>query len=112
MMQPYITYRETDDKGELQYYILQREFPHYLGVVKSSPQESVLVQAPVAGHYLWVVFSGTIRGNMIPAYQEIYKEIESVFTAMAEWYFLNRIKGNEKKFKKFKIETNVPISTK
>lgn len=111
-MTPYITFRETDDKGELQYYILQREFPHYIGVVKSMPEATTWVNAPVAGHYLWVCFAGTLRGNMVPAFPDFHKEMESVFTSMAEWYYLNRIKGNEKKFKKFKIETNVPISPK
>jgi len=108
-MTKYITFREKDDKGELQYYILQRDFPHYVGLISNAPKESVLMQAPIAGHYLWVVFSGTLRGNMIPAYQEIYKEIESVFTNMSEWYYINRIKPNEKKYKKFKIQSNVPI---
>ena len=104
-MSPYISFRELDDKGELQYYILQREWPHYVGVIKSKPQESVLVQAPVSGHYLWVAFCGTLRGNMIPAFAEVYKEIESVFTGMAEWYFTERISTSPSKFKKFKIKT-------
>lgn len=104
-MKPYITFREADDNGELQYYILQREFPHYLGVIKSTPTEGILMQTPISGHYLWVAFAGTLRGNMIPGYKEVYNEMESVFTAMAEWYYLNRIKPNEKKYKKWKIKT-------
>lgn len=110
-MIPFITFREPDENGGVRYYILQREFPHYIGVVSISP-DGTIVNAPISGYYLWVVFAGTLRGNMIPAFPDVYKEMESVFTAMSEWYYLNRIKSNPKKYAKFKIKENVPISNK
>lgn len=101
-MIPFITFREPDDNGAVQYYILQREFPHYVAVVKNVPHGNI-VNAPISGYYLWVCFAGTLRGNMIPAFPDVYKEMESVFTSMAEWYFVNRINSNPKKYKKWKI---------
>lgn len=108
-MKPYITFRETDDNGELQYYILQRAFPHYMGVIKASPQDS-LINAAIPGYYLWVCFCGSLRGNMIPAFKGLRDELAAVYMDMASWYFTNRVEPNEKKYKKFKIKTDVPSS--
>ena len=111
-MTPYITFREPDEKGELQYYILQRQHPNYIGVIQSVPRENILMRAAVPGHLLWVEFAGTIRGNFVEARVDVVEELDGIFTDMAQWFYLNRVKLNEKKFKKFKLKSNVPISTK
>lgn len=108
----FITFREPDDTGEVQYYILQREHPHYIGVIKNLPREKTLMRAAIPGHILWVEFAGTLRGNFVESRVDIVAELNGVFTDMAEWFYLNRIKPNEKKFKKFKLKSNVPVSNK
>lgn len=109
-MIPYITFREIDDSGELQYYILQREHPHYVGVIKNVPHGNILMRAAIPGHMLWVEFAGTLRGNFVEARTDIVAELDGLFTDMAQWFYLNRVKPNEKKYKKFKLKSNVPIS--
>lgn len=99
----YITFREPDKDGVLQYYILQKAFPHYVGRVVTYPVEGALANAPVAGYHFYVTFAGTIRGNMIPSFNDVATEIESVYFEMAQWYYTNRIRGNEEKYKKWKI---------
>jgi hypothetical protein len=103
-VRPFITYREEDEKGELQYYILQKAFPHYLGRIVEQRLEKSLMQKAIAGYNLYIVFDGSLRGNFVPAYKDVYKEIEDVFHAMADWFYQNRILKEEKKYKKWKIQ--------
>lgn len=110
-MNPYITYRDTDDNGELQYYILQRTFPHYIGLITSVPVINSW-QATIAGYNLYVMFNGTIRGNIIPNYKDVSDEIQQIMDSMATWYYHNRILKEPNKYKKFKVKSNVPISDK
>jgi hypothetical protein len=97
-----------NNDGVLCYYILQKAFPHWVGLlVANSPVEGALANAPIAGYNLWVTFSGTLRGRIIPDYRNIQSEINSAFADMAEWYLANRIRQNEKIYRKFKIISNV-----
>ena len=107
-MTPYITYRDIDERGELQYYILQRDFPHFIGVISPIPKMEFIPAIAISNYNLWVVFNWTLRGRMIPSYKEIEKEIVQQMSNMAEWYYENRILIEPKKYKKFKIETYVP----
>ena len=102
-MIPFITYRETDREGVLQYYILQRDFPHYIGRISPYPIENPICQSPIAGYNLWVCFAGTIRGNIIPSYPSEKQNMIAVFESMATWFYANRIISDEKKYKKYKI---------
>lgn len=102
-MNPYITYREHDGVGNLKYYILQRAFPHFIGVLSEHPNHGSLVSIPIHGYNLWVNFGGTIRGNIIPQYQNIQDEIQSIYNSMASWFYAERIMVDEKRYKKFKI---------
>lgn len=104
-MNPYITFKDKDVKGVLQYYILQREFPHFLGIVSSVPMAGTW-QSPISAHQMWIVFAGTLRGNMVPGYNNISDEIQVVLDAMAAWFYSERILPDEKRYKKFKIATN------
>lgn len=104
-MTPYITYRDKDEKGNLQYYILQRNFPHFVSVISAIPKTGTW-QSAVAGYNLWVIFNGTLRGNMIPDYKNISEEIQMVLDSMAGWYCSERIVPDPKRFKKFKIISN------
>lgn len=108
-MKPFITFRDNDKEGNLQYYILQRDFPHFIGVISSVPVSGTW-QHPIAGHHLWVVFNGTLRGNSIPNYRDISVEIDVVLSNMAVWFHAERILLDEKRFKKFKIQPNVQAS--
>jgi len=105
---PFITYREKDDKGVLQYYILQRDFPHLVGVIL--PNFTIgNWYAPISGYMLWVNFTGTLRGNQIPSYQDVGKEIQSILDNMSCWFGEQRIAMDEKRFKKFKINAATAI---
>jgi hypothetical protein len=102
-MNPFITFREKDKDGNLQYYVLQRAFPHYIGVVLNNPGSGLIGQSAIPGYTLWVVFDGTLMGNMIPNYRNVANEIQTVLDNMAAWYWSDRIILNEKKYSKFKI---------
>lgn len=105
-MQQFITYRELDKNGELQYYILQKEFPHYVCYISTVKKENVISQWAVSEYNLYVIFCGTIRGNFIPSYKNIAEEIDSVVLSMANWYKENRILTNQKRYEKFKIKSD------
>lgn len=102
---PYITFREADEEGILRYYILQREHPHYIGVITDKPSSYTLTAVQIQGYRLSVSFGGTLRGNFVPAYNGVYEDLETVFKDMAGWYYKNRIVPNEKNYTKFKINT-------
>lgn len=101
-MNPYITFRELQD-GKLEYFILQKEFPHFLGKIVTYPNPKSLVNAPVAGYNLWVSFNGVINGNYYPSNIST-EEMQVIFETMALWFASERIIGNGKRFDKFKIK--------
>lgn len=102
MITPYITYRE-DFEDKPMYFIVQKEYPHYLAEISEIPKTKIVGSAPIGSYNLWVAFIGCLRGNVIPSYLNVDKEIADVLFDMAEWYFINRILGNEKKYKKWKM---------
>jgi hypothetical protein len=104
-MNPYITYRDIDSNGELGYFILQRDFPHYIGEIITIPKEGIIPPIQITGYYLWVNFSGTLRGNSVPGYRNIGEDIKFVINDMALWYYANRVIPEQKKYKKFKYDT-------
>jgi hypothetical protein len=104
-MSPFITFRDFDSINGLQYYILQREYPHYLSVIAEEKKYDLIIQPQqITGYYLWVNFCGTLRGNIIPGYLHIQEDIKFVLNEMAEWYYINRVVPQHKKFKKFKYD--------
>lgn len=104
-MNPFITFRENDENGQLQYYVLQRAFPHFVAMISTVPVTGNW-SSPVAGHYLWVVFKGSLRGNAIPSYNNVSEQIQTVMDNMAAWFHADRIVMDEKRFKRFKIKTD------
>lgn len=96
--QPFITFREDEA-----YYILQKEFPHYCGKIVNYPIEGALINQPIASYNLYVTFNGVLRGNYVPSYNDVYNEIVHVFSEMANWYYLERIFKDPKRFKKWRI---------
>ena len=105
-MTPYITFRESDNEGNLRYYILQKAFPHFLGAITYLPIDNAIIHsAPISDYNMYVSFSGTIKGNVIPLLNSIDKEAESIMADMAQWYYQNRIMVDEKRFKKWKIKS-------
>lgn len=110
-MIPFITYRELID-GKLEYFVLQKEFPHFLGRIVTFPVEHSLVNEPVAGYNLFITFAGSLRGNFIPDYKNITDDIQYTFERMALWFASERVIGGGKRFDKFKIKKNVSISHK
>ena len=105
-MQRYVTFRDTDNEGELQYYILQRDFPHIVAKITTYPVENKLSYTQITGYYLWITLTGTLRGDFIPNYVNILEEIKFVIEDMSIWYYENRIIPNEKKYKKFKYDSS------
>lgn len=104
-MSPYITFKDYDKDNKLQYYILQREYPHFCGVISYFPVGDSLCQIPVTGHHLYVTFAGTLRGNGFPAHNMVEQEIQSIFHHMATWFYINRIEADPKRYKKWVIKS-------
>lgn len=104
-MNPYILFEDIDDNGIKQKYILQRDFPHYVGQILYMPKLKSLIQIPVPKYNIWVSFAGTLRGNMIPSYKNIPEELDDVYRNMSSWYYENIILKNEKEFENFKLKT-------
>ena len=102
-MSPFVTYRDTDKAGQLQYYILQRAFPHYTGLISDRIIDGSILQVPVTRHNLYITFAGCLRGNYIAAYDGWEKHMTEIFHQMAAWYYENRILTNPKKFKRWAI---------
>ena len=102
-MIPYVTFIESNEIGLITYYILQKEFPHFLCYVSKHPIIKIVKPVPIDNYKLWVVFLGCLRGNMIPSYNDIDEELTIIMSDMAQWYLQNRILTNEKKYKKCKL---------
>lgn len=102
-MNPFITFRELHN-GQLEYFILQRAFPHMIGRIATFPKDKAIINTPIAGYNLYVTFDGCLQGNVLPSYRNIDKEVQNVFENMAAWFWSERIVGNEKKFQKFKVK--------
>jgi len=109
-MNQFITYREKDNEGVLQYYILQRNFPHYVGRLSSFPVEGAICQSPLPGYNLWIVFSGTINGNFIPSFPNEIVNIQLIFDNMAVWFHSERVLMDKKRYNKFKIVSDATIT--
>lgn len=103
MNEPFITYREEDEFKRLCFFILQKAQPHYVGILLTSPREGSLVNMPLPEYNLWITYNGILAGNFVPGYKEVERDIENCFAEMTEWYYLNRIKTDPKKYKHFKI---------
>ena len=103
---PYITFRETDEEGVLKYYILQKDFPHHLGIVCTQPNLDALAQGTVSGYNLWVASNGVLRGNFIAVYPSYREDQQSVFDSMAAWFHSERILKDEKRYERFKIKSH------
>jgi hypothetical protein len=102
-LKDYITFREEDKKGILQYYILQRKEPHYVGKIVGETNELSLLKVPIAGYRLYVSFSGVLIGNYLPSYKGVEDDVLVEFQKMSAWYLDNRIAKDEKRYKKFKL---------
>lgn len=107
-MTKFVTYRDVDIDNNLQYFVLQKDFPHFVGMICPIPKIELVPAIAISNYNLWMVFNYTLRGKMIPSYKNIEQEILQVMSDMAEWYYENRILTEPKKFKKFKIEMYVP----
>lgn len=107
-MEPFITFKDTDKSGELQYYILQRAYPHFQGVILTLPKEGAIAEAVVPEYNLFVSYAGTISGNYILSKRDIDAECQFVMQQMADWFYNNRVLKEPKKYKKFKHVT-MPI---
>lgn len=103
-MIPFITYRELNN-GKLEYYILQKAFPHYLMRVSTNLYEEVHFKSEIPGYNMQVVLVGTLRGEMIlPGYKDVAEEVQMAMQNMAAWFCADRILENPNKFEKFKIK--------
>jgi hypothetical protein len=102
MQIPFATYRELQN-GQLEYFIVQKDYPHFLGRIVTFPVEQSLVNCPVAGYNLWVTFNGTLRGNFYPSNIST-EEMQVIFETIALWFCSERVIGNGKRFDKFKIK--------
>lgn len=102
-MSPYITFKDTNSDGILVLYVCQREFPHYCAGLAYLPVLDTLSCVPIAGHHLYLVFWGTIRGRLIPGYKDVSQEIQAVIEDMAVWFYSERVLKEPKRYKKWRI---------
>ena len=102
-VEPFVTFKDTDGQGKLQYYVMQRQYPNFVGTIVERPIEDSLACIPVAGHNLWVAFAGTVQGAYIPISKNMLREITETFIKMAEWYSIHRVMANPGRYKKFKV---------
>lgn len=102
-MSPYITFRDENKEGVLTLYILQRDFPHYVATIADHPIINTLCCEAIAGHHLYLVFQGTLRGNFIPGFKNVSQEIQIVFEDMARWFYAERCLKDPKRYKKYLI---------
>lgn len=103
MKQPFISYREENENGLLCYYICQKEHPHYVGIISVGQLVESLASAPVANYNLYVNFIGVLRGNYVPNYSDVLQDIQRNVWEMANWFYINRIVTEPKKYSKFKL---------
>lgn len=100
---PYITYREPNKDGVLQYFVLQKSHPHYVGKLTGYTDEVSLLKVPISGYALQLNFHGVLRGRYLPAYKGVDEDLLIEFQKMAQWFLDERILKDEKRYKKFKI---------
>lgn len=96
-MIPFITYKEGDD-----YYILQKQFPHFLGKIYTGWGIEGVLKVNIPNYEMGIKIIGTLRGEVLPSYINIIQEAETVLMEMADWYLANRISINPKKYEKWK----------
>lgn len=111
-MQPFITYRDKDNQGNLQYYVLQRAYPHYVGLINRTPTPNAIAEAPIPQYELYVTFNGVLQGNYFPSYKDAREEAQQIYENMAAWFWAERIAMDKKRFEKFKIKKDVSTDTK
>lgn len=109
-MNKYITFKDEDKNGELQYYILQREFPHYVGLILLKPKLNSIFECSIPGYNMWVSFGGTLEGNKMPSHADGLTEVKSVCLDMVDWFLENRIKKDIKRYKKWQFNPHLTIS--
>lgn len=102
-MSPFITFKDLNAEGELQLFVLQRDYPHFVGTITYYPSANAIVQVPISGHNLYMTYYSTLRGNFIPLSNNIDIEMESIFHSMALWFYKNRIEIDPKRYKKWLI---------
>ncbi len=100
---PFISYRE-EDEGELKYYIVQKDFPHNVGVICTQPNLDALAQGTVSGYNLWIVSNGVLRGNFIAVYPSYKEDLQLTMDSMANWFYSERILKDEKRYERFKVK--------
>lgn len=100
-MSKYITYRDGDE-GEPEYYILQRDFPHYVARLSETISGNEFYSEKIDGYNLHLVFYGVINGRFIPSFQNAMSDIIEIVRDMSLFYLSQRISKNPKRYKKFK----------
>jgi hypothetical protein len=77
---------------------------HYVGIISVGKLDTVISSVPIAGYNLYVNFDGVLESkSFIPAYKDVIQDIEWQMMAMAEWYRVNIIIPDAKKYAKFRI---------
>lgn len=105
-MSPFITFKDLNEKGELELFVLQREYPNFVGRVTYYPTGKEICQVPITAHNLYMTYYSTLRGNFIPLSNYIDLEMQSVFHAMALWFYSERIMKDPKRYRKWSIHAN------
>lgn len=96
--QPFVTFKDGENL-----YLLQVEFPHYKALVQSVPNEKALIQIQVPMYRIYIVFAGTLAGNLLHVRADYQKELDKLFLVMSDWYLEHRISKFPERFKKAQI---------
>ena len=91
MQNPYIIYNENGSD-----YILQRNFPNYIGRV-TSKLERQIAQYPIAGYDLYISFVGTLNGNFIQMDKFAMQDAQEIMSEMSSFYCTKKFLDNSNK---------------
>lgn len=93
----YIIFRE-----DASLYILQKNFPHYIGKLTSNPQEGIS-QYPITGYRLYISFAGTLIGKYINSDRFSVRELHPILADMGNFILEMHILKHQEDYEKFKI---------
>lgn len=101
-MAPFITFQDAG-----RFYILQTEFPNYVGEVLRgsglSELDASIAWCQVPGYRVYVKFAGVLQRGGLPLETGWRDRARSAVDIMAQWYAGARIAGAEKKWKEWKL---------
>lgn len=95
----YIIFRE-----DVSLYILQKNFPHYIGKLTNNPQEGMSI-CPITGYRLYISFAGTLIGKYINSDKFSIGELHPILADMGNFMLERHILKLGEDYEKYKIRS-------